>query len=101
MSTSKPIITSLTSQGPIDHHQLALDITRIYDQKADRIFVLMDKDKTTCVKDPGLGRPWSTVNIKLAETRAKEISKDIREPVHVVTLSDAIKLLLREQMRSQ
>jgi len=79
---------------------MALAITRIYDAKADSIFVLMDEHRKTCVKDPGLGRPWSTLNFKLAETRAKEISRDIGgRPVHVETLSNAIKLLLGQQVR--
>jgi hypothetical protein len=79
---------------------MALDITRIYDTKADSIFVLMDEKLTTCVKDPGLGRPWSTTNLKLAETTAKQISKNIGgKPVHVKTLSDAIKLLIGQHVQ--
>jgi hypothetical protein len=44
--------------------------------KAENIYVLISKDGSTVVRDPGLGRPWSTTNRKLAEDHAKRIGRD-------------------------
>jgi hypothetical protein len=41
--------------------------------KPETIFVILSRDGSTVVKDPGLGRPWSSRNRKLAEDHAKRI----------------------------
>jgi len=95
------IITSLNSEGPIDHQKMANDLAQIYDRKADSLFVIMDEKRTTVVKDPGLSRPWCSPNVRIAEVTAKQIGLETGTTPYVCTLSDAIKLLCGEHVRSQ
>lgn len=39
----------------------------------NRLWVVMDKDRSTVLKDPGLNRPWSNLSRKRAEAVAKEV----------------------------
>lgn len=86
----------ITAPEPLDFESFAAGICKIYDRKADSLYVIMDAKHTTCVKDPGLGRPWCSPNIKLAESVAATITRETKRKTHVVTLSDAIKFLLRQ-----
>ncbi len=95
------IITSLNSEGPIDHHEMALKLSQLYDRKADSLYVIMDDKHTTVVRDPGLNRPWCSPNAKLAELTARDTTRASGRKTHVVTLNDAIKFLCGEHMRSQ
>jgi hypothetical protein len=40
--------------------------------KSGTLYVVMDKHRTTCIKQPGLSKPWSTKRIKHAQSVAKE-----------------------------
>lgn len=37
------------------------------------LWVIMDKDGSTVVKDPGLGQPWASTNKRIAEKYARDI----------------------------
>lgn len=62
-------------------------------KRPEDIYVIVSADGSTCVRDPGLGRPWSSVNQKIAEHHAKQIGKGCK----VVTLDVAIKSILYHQ----
>jgi hypothetical protein len=66
-------------------------LARLHDRKADEIFVIMNKSRTTVLKDPGLGRPFSTTLRKRAEQVQREAGGV------VVTLGEAIKILITNQ----
>lgn len=70
---------------------LADQIANLYDKKARDIYVIMSKDETTILKNPGLGRPWSSKVFKMAEHVAKQVGNG----AHVVTLEYAIKKLMQ------
>lgn len=70
---------------------LADQITKIYDKKARDIFVIMDKEEKTILKNPGLGRPWSSKVFKMAE----HVAKQVGHGAHVVTLEYALKKLIQ------
>lgn len=70
---------------------LADQITRIYDRKAKDIFVIMDKEEKTVLKNPGLARPWSSKVFKMAEHTARQVGHG----AHVVTLDYAMKKLIQ------
>tara|TARA_R110000868_G_scaffold136214_6_gene349076 strand:- start:148 stop:429 length:282 start_codon:yes stop_codon:yes gene_type:complete len=57
-------------------------------------YVIINKTGTSIVEDPGLSRPWSTHNKKLAEVRASEIGHG----ASVLTLADAVKQLIKAQI---
>jgi len=65
-------------------------ITRIYDRKASEIFVIMNKEETTILKNPGLGRPWSSLSFKQAELTSREVGSG----AHATTLQHALKKLI-------
>jgi len=73
--------------GPLD----AAALTRIYDRKASELFVILNKDRTTCLVDPGTNKPYCTPNFKMAENIAREYRGIVS------TLSDAIKTLFNKQ----
>lgn len=62
-------------------------------KRPEDIFVIISKDGSTVIKDPGLGRPWSSPNRKLAEHHAKSIGRGCT----VVDLATAIKSVLHHQ----
>lgn len=69
---------------------LADQITSLYDKKARDIYVIMSKDETTILKNPGLGRPWSSKVFKMAE----HVAKGVGNGAHVTTLEYAMKKLI-------
>lgn len=44
----------------------------IHGKKKRDIYVVLSKDGSTVLQDPGTGRPWSSWNKKLADHHAKE-----------------------------
>jgi len=66
----------------------AADFERLFDRKADQLYVVANPAKTTVVKDPGLERPFCTPNLKMAEDVARKVGGV------VLTLADAIKTLM-------
>ena len=59
----------------------------LHGKKAQDIYVILSPDGSSVVRDPGLGRPWSSPNKKIAEHFAKGIPGDVK----VVTLDVAIR----------
>jgi len=59
-------------------------------RRAEDIFVIISKDGSTVVRDPGLSRPWHSPHKKLAEEHARNIGRGCR----VVDLATAIKTVL-------
>lgn len=53
--------------GPSD------ELNLLHGKRSGDIYVILSKDGSTVVQDPGLGRPWSTRNKKLADHHAKQI----------------------------
>jgi len=65
-------------------------LTKIYDRKASEIFVIMNKEETTILKNPGLSRPWSSLSFKQAELTSREVGSG----AHATTLQHALKKLI-------
>lgn len=65
----------------------------LHGKRPEDIYVLISKDGSTIVKDPGLERPWSNPNKKLAEDHAKVITSQ-GYPCVAVDLKTAIKSVL-------
>ena len=55
------------------------------------IYVILSKDGSTVLKDPGMSRPWSSPNKKLAEHHAKEMGGI------AVDLETAMRAVMRHQ----
>lgn len=47
----------------------------LHNKRISDIFVLLSADGSTLVIDPGLNRPWSSPNRRLAEAHAKNLTK--------------------------
>jgi len=63
-------------------------------KKGKVLYVVMDKYRTTVVKQPGLEKPFSTHNKKFADSVAREIGeKNPKFGGVVETLRDALKLV--------
>lgn len=62
-------------------------------KRPEDIFVIISKDGSTIVKDPGLDRPWHSTNRKLAEHHAKSIGRGCT----VVDLPTALQSVLKHQ----
>lgn len=58
----------------------------LHGKTPDTVFVILSKDGSTVVRDPGLNRPYSGTNKKIVEHIAKGIPGTV-----VVTLAEAIK----------
>ena len=48
------------------------DLAFLHNKRPRNLYVVMDKDKSTVLMDPGLDRPWASPSRKLAELHAKE-----------------------------
>lgn len=44
----------------------------LHGKKPSDIYVILSADKSTVLRDPGMDRPWSSPNRKLAEFHAKK-----------------------------
>lgn len=71
------------------------DLPLLHSHKPADIYVILSGDGSTIVKDPGLNRPWSSTNRKLADHIAALITKQTGSPCHAVTLDTAIPSILR------
>lgn len=60
-------------------------------KRPEDIFVIINKDGSTIVKDPGLDRPWHSMNRKYAEHHAKQIGHGCT----VVDLPTALKSVMQ------
>jgi hypothetical protein len=80
------ITVSPDHSSPLD----AATLSRIYDRKASELFVILDKQRTTCLVDPGTRKPYCTPSVKMAENVAREYNGIVS------TLSDAIKTLYNQ-----
>lgn len=47
------------------------DLAALHGKKKSEIYVVLSKDGSTVLQDPGLDRPWSTPNKKYAEHHAR------------------------------
>ena len=65
----------------------------LHGKSPDNIWVIISADGSTVVRDPGVGRPWSSPNKKIAEHMAQSIPGKPK----VVTLADAIKSVTYHQ----
>ena len=75
------------SISPLDDLPAKDRLGMLHGQRAENIYVILSEDGSTLVKDPGLNRPWSSPNKKIAE----HIAKGIKGKCTVVTLDVAIK----------
>ena len=48
-------------------------LARFHGTNPRNIFVIMDKELSTVLQDPGLDRPWSNTNRKIAEHHARQV----------------------------
>lgn len=46
---------------------------QLHGKRKKDIYVILSRDGSTVLKDPGLDRPWSSPNKKLAEHHAKQM----------------------------
>lgn len=74
-------------------------LQRAHDRTAKNIFVVMNREETTCLVDPGLQRPFSTRQFKYAEHVAKAASRQY-PGCHVMTLERAIDILMQKAPKS-
>lgn len=66
----------------------------LHGKLASDIYVLISKDGSTLVKDPGLDRPWSSTNKKVAEHMASELRRKDGVICYAITLADALPKVL-------
>lgn len=62
----------------------------LHGKRAQDIYVIISADGSTCVRDPGLGRPYSNPNKKIVEHIAAGIGRGCK----VVSLDVAMKSIL-------
>ena len=60
-------------------------------KRPEDIYVIISKDGSTLVRDPGLGRPWHSLNKKLAEDQAKAIGRGCVAVDLVTAIASVIK----------
>lgn len=81
-----------------------MHLSDLFDLKAkiiaDNTYVILVEHKRRgliLVKDPGLDRPWSTQNKKLADSHAADYAKDpMAVKASAVTLSEAFDILQKK-----
>lgn len=66
----------------------------LHGKRPEDIFVIISADGSTLVKDPGMERPWSSPNKKLADYHAKNISAESGNKCVAVDLKTALKAIL-------
>ena len=54
------------------HIPITDQLGMMHGKKKSEIYVVLSKDGSTVMKDPGMERPWSSHNKKIAEMHAKE-----------------------------
>ena len=63
----------------------------LMERRGSSLYVVVNKDGTSCLKDPGLNRPFSTANRKYAQLVASEAGNG----ASVLTLNEALNLITR------
>jgi len=72
------LLNQIPSPGQLSKQDIlssipAKDLARIIDRIGSGLYVIITKDGKSVMKDPALRRPFSTNNLKFAESCAKEI----------------------------
>lgn len=67
----------------------------MYERTANRIFVVINKAGTSVLQDPGLSRPWSSTNKKIAD----EMAKRCGHGASAITLGEATRILVRSEIQ--
>lgn len=52
---------------------LSDELNLLHGKRSGDIYVILSKDGSTVVKDPGMNRPWSSRNKKFADHMAKKV----------------------------
>jgi len=64
----------------------------MYERTANAVFVVINKAGTSVLQDPGMSRPWSSHNKKIADEMAARVGKG----ASAITLAEAARILMRK-----